>query len=266
MNNQQLVNDSLALMDQLTPANTTAVSSAAILQRLDRGKSKLAAYLITQPQTAGAVQQENLLDLVQKIEAAISLEELQNLTFRLSVEYDDLVGSTRSQKARELVRHLDRRGRLPHLVEVGRELRPDLEWQTAVSTRHRQPIVSKVDMAVVVDVARPALPGVAQYLDQRNLAANFLLFRHVQPGAFFSTNDNWEQIVLTFGDILDRVQREFAGSQLHFFLAGPGALLFTLGCVWGTVYDARVYHYENNTYHEIVEITRRLRHVTSGWQ
>ena len=266
MNNQQLIDAGLNLLGQISPDSPTAVSSQAILQRLDNHASKLAAYLITQPQTPGAVAQTDLLQLIQKLESTFNEAELQDLSFRLQVDYENISGQTRSQKVRELVSHLNRRGRLVDLTTVGTELRPNLNWQTEVPTRHNQPIVSKVDLAVVVDVARPALMNVAQYLDQRGAPANFLILRHVQPGAFFAPEDSWEAITLTFGDVVDRMQREFAGAQFHFFLAGPGALLFALGCVWGTVYEAAVYHFENNTYYPVLSTSRRLRHVASGWQ
>lgn len=248
MNNHHIVTDSLTLMNQITDDRLVVTSDNAILQRLDERTSKLAAYLITQRRQANETKQTDLLDLVQKIESAFNEQELQDLCFRLNVAHEDILGDTRTQRVRELVTHLNRRGRLDELVAIGRKLRPQLIWQVAAPTRHNRPIVSKVDLAVVVDVARPALVNAAQYLDQRNIAANFLVFRHVQPGTFFAVEDNWEDLVRTFGDVMDRAQREFTGAQFHFFLAGPAVFLFALGCVWGTVYEATVYHFENNTY------------------
>ena len=53
-------------------------------------------------------------------------EELRTLCFHLSVEYDDLAGRGRSDKARELVKHLARRGQIPALLETIKRQRPDL--------------------------------------------------------------------------------------------------------------------------------------------
>lgn len=36
-------------------------------------------------------------------------------------------------------------------------------------------------------------------------------------------------------------------------------MAFGLGAVWGTVNDATVYHWENNTYYPVMKIDRKLR-------
>lgn len=54
--------------------------------------------------------------------------ELKDLSFDLGVDYEDLSGSSKKDKARELLAYLDRRGRLPELVKVGREERTDISW------------------------------------------------------------------------------------------------------------------------------------------
>ncbi len=55
-------------------------------------------------------------------------EELKTLVFRLGVDYDNLSGGGKASKARELIKSLERQGRLPELVQVGKELRPDISW------------------------------------------------------------------------------------------------------------------------------------------
>lgn len=54
--------------------------------------------------------------------------ELHTLCFDLGVDYDDLRGEGKSDKARELVAYLDRRGRLSELVALARRLRPNVAW------------------------------------------------------------------------------------------------------------------------------------------
>ncbi|MFQ5421008.1 MAG: SAVED domain-containing protein [Anaerolineae bacterium] len=265
MTNQQRLSDSLALIDQISPEQPIAAGSTAVLQRIDNGRSQLAAYLITEPQAAQQVDHANLLALVQKIETGFNDSELRDLCFRLAVDYETVAGRTKRDKIRELVLHMQRHGTLDALVATAAGLRPRMQWQTAAQTQGETPIVSKLDMAMVIDVARPAAGNVAQYLDTRGVAANFVLLRHVQPGTFFAVNDNWQQLILTFGEVMDRVKRDFTGSHIHFFMAGPGALLFSMGCVWGTVDEATVYHYEGNTYHPVLETSRELRQVTTGW-
>ncbi len=60
------------------------------------------------------------------------IDELRTLCFELGIDYDSLRGESRDDKARELVTYLERRGRLDELVEVGRRLRPDIDWDEAI--------------------------------------------------------------------------------------------------------------------------------------
>jgi hypothetical protein len=55
-------------------------------------------------------------------------EELRTLCFDLGIDYDDLRGEGKASKARELVTYLERRGRIDDLVEIGKRVRPRLEW------------------------------------------------------------------------------------------------------------------------------------------
>ena len=54
--------------------------------------------------------------------------ELRTLCFELGIEYDDLAGGNRADKTRELVKYLERRGRLSGLIETGKGLRPEISW------------------------------------------------------------------------------------------------------------------------------------------
>jgi hypothetical protein len=54
--------------------------------------------------------------------------ELRTLCFDLGIEYDDLPGVGKSDKARELVGYLERHSRIYDLLKVGKQLRPDVPW------------------------------------------------------------------------------------------------------------------------------------------
>jgi hypothetical protein len=54
--------------------------------------------------------------------------ELRTLCFDLHIDYDDLPGAGKVNKARELVAYLERHGQIPNLLEVGKQLRPDVVW------------------------------------------------------------------------------------------------------------------------------------------
>jgi internalin A len=60
-------------------------------------------------------------------------EELKELCFELHVDYESLGGEGKKGKARELISALDRRHRIPDLVEIGKRLRADIPWDDALS-------------------------------------------------------------------------------------------------------------------------------------
>jgi hypothetical protein len=54
-----------------------------------------------------------------------SYEELRDAVFELNLEFDELSGQSKSQKSRELIVYLDRRNRLPELIEYIKRVRPN---------------------------------------------------------------------------------------------------------------------------------------------
>jgi hypothetical protein len=57
-----------------------------------------------------------------------SAEELHNLCADLNVDAENLPAMTKAGLARELIQYLDRREQLARLIEVGRQVRPDVDW------------------------------------------------------------------------------------------------------------------------------------------
>jgi hypothetical protein len=55
--------------------------------------------------------------------------ELRDLCFDLGVGYESLPGEGTGDKARELIAHLERHNRIPYLIAVGKQLRPDVGWE-----------------------------------------------------------------------------------------------------------------------------------------
>lgn len=56
-------------------------------------------------------------------------EELRTLCFDLVVDYDDLPGTGKTNKARELISYLERRDSITELLIICRELRPKAPWE-----------------------------------------------------------------------------------------------------------------------------------------
>lgn len=73
-------------------------------------------------------EQNDLIALISILTNRFNDEELRELCFRLEIDYDDLSGRGKISKARELAQLLKRHNRISSLIEVGRQLRPDIDW------------------------------------------------------------------------------------------------------------------------------------------
>jgi len=71
---------------------------------------------------------EYLVRLRETLAAYFDAGELRTLCFDLGVDYDDLPGEGKGNKARELIAYLERRDRLPELVRMCQGLRPHVAW------------------------------------------------------------------------------------------------------------------------------------------
>jgi hypothetical protein len=71
---------------------------------------------------------EQLSELRQILATRFDASELRTLCFELGEEYENLPPEGKAGKARELVRYLEHRDRIPELVETGKRLRPDVSW------------------------------------------------------------------------------------------------------------------------------------------
>ena len=82
--------------------------------------------------------------LLELLIAHFNESELRTLCFELDdVEYDVLPPGGRSDKARELITYLERRGRLSELVEWGNRERPDVPWKDALQAPDKDPSTSQ---------------------------------------------------------------------------------------------------------------------------
>ncbi len=59
------------------------------------------------------------------IDALFSVEEIDDLAFRVGIDVDDIEGRVGSTRSRSLVQLARRRGLLPELIRVARQLRPE---------------------------------------------------------------------------------------------------------------------------------------------
>ena len=83
--------------------------------------------------------QETLTDLRIILTSKFNQSELKNLCFDLGIDYDDLPGETKSDKARELIEYLDNRDQISRLIEVLKSRRPDISWDSIMKEAEESP-------------------------------------------------------------------------------------------------------------------------------
>ncbi|MBN1888795.1 MAG: hypothetical protein JW850_12440 [Thermoflexales bacterium] len=81
-------------------------------------------------QSAG---QNDLAQLRQILADRFDEGELRTFCFDLQLDYDDLLGTSKLDKARELVAYCERHNQVYGIIDTGKRLRPDIDWdQVAV--------------------------------------------------------------------------------------------------------------------------------------
>jgi len=91
-----------------------------------------------------AVDRNQLAKLRQLLTQHFDEEELRTLCFDLGVDYDTLRGEGEGGKARELVAHFERHGRISELVTIGYKMRPHLSWRVEHSVFRGVPFTFQI--------------------------------------------------------------------------------------------------------------------------
>jgi hypothetical protein len=258
MNNQTLIKEGLALLEQIDAHNPTAAGPTAVSHRLHT-TPELTTTLIARRQAEGDVAHANLVQLFEKIDRYFDEEELRELCFYLQVDDENFGDAGKRAQARKLVKLMDRHGRLSELAAAVSKRRPRVSWQAPPQQFGGVDVATPLNVAVVVDVTRPTLRDVARFMDEEETAVNVLLLRQTNPGAFLKPNASWNGLVHAFSRSMNAAKQSFGGAETHFFLSAPGALIFGLGCIWSTVDEATVYHYEKGRYYPVLTVSRALR-------
>ena len=80
------------------------------------------------------------------LRTAFNESELHDLCFRLAIDYEELSGQNKRDKARELLIYFERRDRLDELMAAVHKLRPHLDWSSAY------PTASTPDKDISIDI------------------------------------------------------------------------------------------------------------------
>jgi hypothetical protein len=93
-----------------------------------------------------------LIEMRRILTTRFSDGELRTLCFDLGVDYENLPGQGKADKARELISHLERRQRIAALVAIVRAQRPDIAWDAALDA-------TGVETIIKYDALEPVVVG-----------------------------------------------------------------------------------------------------------
>ena len=112
---------------------------------------------------------QSLRDLLfYNLEERSNLENLKGICFDLNIEYEDIAGDTRPEKARNLILYLEQRARVNDLIAWGRQNRAELVWDAPPT----QPTPTQTD-ATLVSAGVSVLATLARTEQARPLIASF---------------------------------------------------------------------------------------------
>ena len=89
----------------------------------------------------------DLRKLLRAINDSFSIDDLRDLCFELQLDFENLPGSAKKDKARELIIHFDRRKRINVLVATFCELRPNVDFESIVlDEMDEDPTTSRIEI------------------------------------------------------------------------------------------------------------------------
>ena len=100
-----------------------------IVDYLQKRREQRALTMPNIPLSAAAIPtDDSLAQLRRQLTSLFNESELRNLCFDLGVDYESLPARSKDGTARELIAHMQRNGRLPELIKMGRQLRSQALW------------------------------------------------------------------------------------------------------------------------------------------
>jgi hypothetical protein len=98
------------------------------INEIMKAKAALGAAEIVEKTTDGTLLNVRMVSLRKNLTDFFSESELQTLCFDLNMDYENLPGATKEEKARELVIQCERNGQVNQLIKQCKKLRPSVNW------------------------------------------------------------------------------------------------------------------------------------------
>lgn len=124
------------------------------------------------------------------------------------------------------------------------------------------------DVAIAVRISRMNVADVRSFLAARKTDADLVIISNSDTDEVVHLPNDpnvWEEIVSEYYTAFTKIQAEHGAKRFHVFLAAPAALAFAMGATMGTLYEVRLYQWdqEHHVYTEVIRGTSRERLMRS---
>jgi len=120
----------------------------AFIEQLSKGVDgkvfDRASSTIDDTEKARGQDKTQIIHLYDNIKESFDLNELRDLCFRLNVNYESLSGDNFDEKIRQMIFYLQRRNQISDLVQLGLELRPNVEWINSLNRPEDTPLIDRL--------------------------------------------------------------------------------------------------------------------------
>jgi hypothetical protein len=176
--------------------------------------------------------------------------ELRDLSFDLSIDYENLPAIAKKDKARELISHVEKAGRLSELLDWIKEERPQLPWDEVFGDTMADPAPSLDQLIQEYDTLR----------DKQDSGDTSIQTRHLDS-IIAQMRDAAVMLPVQSGEIRDRLAAWSEGARmsgLAFLYVHPQVdLLHELLEIKGPPYGG---HRPNEEYHALLAIQQLVNY------
>ena len=198
------------------------------------------------------------------MDAQIIAEALKAFeTMKPGLEGAIAAGSLISTSAKTSVYVIQKGAKLvSYLITAGKKKKEAAAPHKPAETADEEPKVTRPDVAIIVDINHRSIKQVADYLEAQGIDADFIIITndpaYSDKVQFLDVKkpEEWDAVLRDFGAAILKIERSVGSARIHIFQTTPLPLAFGLGCVWGAVHPATVYHYQDGTYYPVLQVKR----------
>lgn len=117
----------------------------------------------------------------------------------------------------------------------------------------------KTQVAFIIEFARPLYGDVSHFLEQKGIDATTFYIKNLKDQLNPENQSQWTNLVKEINRLINSSKQTLNNPEIHIFVSAPATLAFGIGVALGTYSGANLYHFQNNTYHKVLQLEQGLR-------